>query len=43
MGDEVGVRVTEKEARDMLRKYGNRKQFLSLDDCLHLNDRRRKK
>lgn len=43
MADESGVAVSEKEARDMIRKYGRRKQFLSVDDCLQLNDRRRKR
>ena len=43
MGDEVGVRVTEKEARDMLRKYGNRKQILNIDDCLHHKNKKKKK
>jgi hypothetical protein len=43
MASEAGVTLTEKEARDMIRKYGKRKQFLSLDDCMQLNDRRRKK
>ena len=43
MGEEVGVTVTEKEAREMVRKYGKRKQFLSVDDCLAINERRRRK
>ena len=27
----------------MIRKYGRRKQFLSVDDCLQLNERRRRR
>jgi hypothetical protein len=27
----------------MIRRYGKRKQFLSVDDCLTINERRRKK
>lgn len=37
---EAGVPLTEKEAREMIRRYGNRKQFLSIDDCLKLRERR---
>jgi hypothetical protein len=37
MGEQCGVSVSEKEAREMIRKYGHRKQFLSVDDCLGIN------
>jgi hypothetical protein len=37
MAEQSGVALTEKEALAMIRKYGNRKQFLSVDDCLAIN------
>lgn len=43
MAEEVGVSLSDKEAREMVRKYANRKQFLSLEDCLQINERRRRK
>ena len=42
MGEEVGVPISEKEAKDMIRLYGKRKPFLSVEDCLRMNDRRNK-
>lgn len=43
MGEEVGVPISVKEAKEMVRMYGNRKNYLSVDDCLRMNERRRKK
>ena len=31
--------LTEKEAKDMVRLYGHRKQFLSLEDMKAMNNR----
>ena len=39
MGEDSGVPVTEKEAKEMVRLYGRRKQFLSVDDMMAMNKR----
>ena len=42
MAEEVGVQLTDREAFDMVKKYGKRKQHLSLEDCVKMNNRGRK-
>ena len=39
MAQEVGVSLTDKEAVDLVKRYGKRKQHLSLEDCIRLNAR----
>jgi hypothetical protein len=41
MANEVGVKLTDKEAIDMIKRYGKRKQHLSVEDCLRMNTRKR--
>lgn len=41
MASDVGVSLTDKEAIDMIKRYGKRKQHLSVDDCLRMNERKR--
>ena len=40
MASEVGVSLSDKEAVDLVKRYGRRKQHLSLQDCLRLNGRK---
>ena len=39
MAEESSVPLTEKEAKEMVRRYGKSKQFLSVDDMLRMNRR----
>ena len=40
MGESCGVTVNEKMAKAMVRRYGNRKDHLNLDDCMKVNNRK---
>ena len=39
MAHEVGVQLSDKEAVDLVKRYGKRKQHLSVEDCMRLNAR----
>lgn len=39
MAESSGVTITERAAKAMVRKYGKGKDYLSLEDCLRLNER----
>jgi Ca2+-binding EF-hand superfamily protein len=39
MAEEVGVQLSDKEAVDLIKRYGKRKHHLSVEDCLRLNAR----
>jgi hypothetical protein len=41
MASEVGVQLTDKQAIDMIKRYGKRKQHLSVEDCMRMNARKR--
>lgn len=40
MGERCGVSINQKMAKAMVRKYGGRKDYLSIEDCLKINSRR---
>jgi len=40
MAEEVKVPLTEKEALELIKRYGKRKQHLSLEDCARINARK---
>ena len=40
MGEQCGVAIDQKMAKAMVRKYGNRKDYLSIEDCIKINNRR---
>lgn len=40
MGESCGVTITERMAKGIVRKYGARKDYLSIEDCLKINKRR---
>ena len=40
MGESCGVTINEKMAKGMVRKYGNRKDHLSFEDCMRINKRK---
>ena len=40
MGETCGVTITQQMAKNMVRKYGNRKDHLSFEDCMKVNRRR---
>ena len=40
MGESCGVTVNERMAKAMVRKYGNRKDHLNIEDCMKINRRR---
>ena len=40
MADEVNIPLTEKEALEMIKRYGKRKQHLSLEDFARINARK---
>ena len=31
--------MNEKEAKDLIKRYAKRKQFLSVEDCMRINNR----
>jgi Ca2+-binding EF-hand superfamily protein len=39
MGESSGVAISEKMAKAIVRKYGKRKDYLDLEDCVRINDR----
>jgi hypothetical protein len=39
MGESSGVQISAKVAKAMVRKYGQRKDHLDLEDCLRINER----
>ena len=40
MGESCGVTINERVAKAIVRKYGNRKDHLNLEDCMKINRRR---
>ena len=39
MGESSGVTISEKMAKAIVRKYGKRKEYLDLEDCVRINER----
>jgi len=37
MGESCGVSINEKIAKGMIRKFGKKKDHMTLDDCLRVN------
>ena len=40
MGESCGVAISERVAKTMVRKYGQRKDHLNVEDCFRINERR---
>ena len=40
MGESCGVSISQKTAKAMIRRYGGRKDYLSFDDCIKINNKR---
>jgi hypothetical protein len=40
MGENCGVNIDERTAKAIVRKFGNRKDHLSVEDCMRVNKRR---
>jgi len=40
MGESTGVTINEKVAKLIVKKYGKRKDHMTVEDCLNINARR---